>query len=157
MFEKIKFWHIQKKLWDFADYKSLTVKDNEDDHYIAPVLYEKMRKRSKDIFKYLRKDLKKINDPHALRGKYEFLMNIFWEDLSFLVHGVRQYDEECGRIYGFRIPKWVIKDLTEDKIKDVKESCVNMLTWGEPRREMIYYLNHILSKKYNNPFDYDVF
>jgi hypothetical protein len=142
------------EFWDWAEC-DFAEKDEFGDyiHYISKFLHSKLKERSRQIFSYLKQDINKRLNPVKLYLKYECFISLMWEDIDFMVYGVRHRSDIDGKLMGSPIPLWVRKGLSKEKIEDVKKSTTNMLGWGEMRNDMIYRMNEILLKKYDMSMD----
>ncbi|MDD5417865.1 MAG: hypothetical protein PHW96_03205 [Candidatus Nanoarchaeia archaeon] len=133
-----------ENFWAFCGYEGLT--DPEDNCYISPALFKKLKEKSSEIFHYLLKD-SGVMEKAILKEKYEFLVETMWDDLSFLLWGVREKDEDDDRFYGYPVPHWIKKNMSYEDKEQLKKCSLNMLSWGESKNEMLYYLYELIGEK----------
>ncbi|MDD2679120.1 MAG: hypothetical protein PHG04_04640 [Candidatus Nanoarchaeia archaeon] len=115
--------------WEFMGFDSIN-DDPDGVCYISKPLLERIMGKSREIFFYLAKDYGKM-DNEKLKEKYECIIEHFWGDLEFLLWGMK--DDEG---YGVHVAHWIKKGLKHD---DLDNSSLNMLSWGEPKSEMLYW------------------
>lgn len=126
---------ILAKYWKWTNLEYLTEGSSGYREFLSPEVYKRMKNKADDIFTNLEMEIQKGVSPIELKTKYEFLINWFWDDLHFL------NDEDS------KIPSWVLKNLTEEGKKEVKESLLHPIVYNGCRCRMLFYLSEILFKR----------
>lgn len=136
-----------KKVWNDDDWSEvLSAEPDGENFYFSKIAFNKIKKRTSNIYNSLEKDLLEIKDTEQLKEMYTAFFDKLWNDICFIAYGARNYDMELNQALGFPIPKWLKKGLTIEELEDVKKTNVNLLSYSEPKGEALYYLRKIIKK-----------
>ena len=125
--------------WYWSNWHSIDYFSPREDDYVYGKLFDKIKQRSKLIFDNLKQDLKTNHNKELLLENYTTLVESFWEDLCFLVDGVRDPKKDK---FGARLPIWIKKSFNKEEMKEVKKSNINMLTHAITGNELINLVYH---------------
>jgi hypothetical protein len=137
-----------KCYWNWANYDELTQPHDEDEFYVAPIINKEMKKQAKKLFYKLGKELKRGDYyPDLLTKKYEDIVEDYWDNFDFLIWGILTPDNVNYLFYSnTQLPDCLKrKRMNETTKKQVEDSNINMLTWGEPRGEMHYFAHMMIN------------